>query len=277
VDYFRNKCVLLTGASSGIGLAAAKLLREAGAHLILVARDQGRLDQAKAACEAISAPGCELHRLSCDLRDREAVLGLAGKLPTRRPVDILISNAGYAKTGYFEELPLEAFDEMMNTNYWGGVYLTKALLPGMVERGSGHICYVSSLIGLMGVFGYTSYAPSKFALRGFAESLRLEMKPRGIQISICYPSDTDTPGHVNENKTKPAETYAIEGKVKMMSPDAAARKLLEGMAAGKFHILCDGSSWFAEYMYRLFPWMVRSMFDSSVSRAAAKKSAPQPD
>jgi 3-dehydrosphinganine reductase len=277
VDYFRNKCVLLTGASSGIGLAAAKLLRAAGAHLILVARDQGRLDEARGACEAISAPGAELHTLSIDLRDREAVLAIAGKLPTRRPVDILISNAGYATPGYFEELPLETFDAMMETNYWGGVYLTKALLPGMLERGDGHICYVSSLVGLIGVFGYTAYAPSKFALRGFAESLRLEMKPRGIAVSICFPSDTDTPGHVNENKTKPVETYAIEGKVKMLSPEASARKLLDGMAAGKFHILCDGSSWFAEYMYRLFPWMVRSMFDSSVSKAAAKRSAPRPD
>lgn len=268
MDYFRGKCVLLTGASSGIGLAAAKLLRQEGAHLILLARDEERLAKAAATVGAIPAPGAELHTLSLDLRDRQAVQAATDRLPTRRPVDILINNAGYARPGYFEELPLEIFDEMMNTNYMGAVNLTKALLPEMMKRGGGHVTFVSSLVGLMGVFGYTAYAPSKFALRGFAESLRLEMKPHGILVSICYPADTDTPGYANENRTKPPETRAIEGNVKMMSPEAAARKLLDGMAAGKFHILCSGSSWFAEYMYRLFPWMVRSMFDGSVSKAS---------
>jgi 3-dehydrosphinganine reductase len=277
VDYYRHKLVVLTGASSGIGLAAARLLRSWGAHLILIARNEERLAAARAEVERFGPRGAdapELHTLSLDIRDRKAVEAAVASLPSQRPVEVLINNAGYATPGYFEELGLETFDEMMSTNFMGALYLTKAILPGMLARSSGHVGFVSSLVGLMGVFGYTAYAPSKFALRGLAESLRLELKPRGIRVSICYPADTDTPGYANENRTKPDETRAIEGKVKIMPPEEAARKLLEGMAAGKFHILCSGNAWFAEYMYRLFPWMVRSMFDSSVAKARGAKPAP---
>jgi len=268
VGYFRGRCVLITGSNQGIGLETARLLRRCGAHLILVARNSERLAQAQASLAAIDAYGADLHALSLDITDRDAVVAAVDNLPGSRPVDVLINNAGYAVPGYFQDLPLSLFDDMMNTNFMGAMYLSKALVPGMVARGSGHVAFVSSLVGLMGIFGYTAYAPSKFALRGFAEALRYEVKPHGVIVSVCYPPDTDTPGHVEEDKSKPLETRAQEGNAKAMSAEAVAARLVRGLAAKKFHILCNGSSRFADIMIRLFPGMVRSMFDSDVRKAA---------
>jgi len=272
IEYFRDKCVLLTGGSSGIGLAAALQLRQCGAHLILVARDPAKLDQARESVGQIGANGAQVHTLTLDVGDREAVAAALQELPGGRPVDVLISNAGITMPGRFVDLPLTQFEQQMQTNYFGAVYLTKALLPGMLERGRGHVAYVSSLVGLMGIFGYTAYAPTKFALRGLAECLRCEMKPHGIQISICYPPDTDTPQHDFEKPHLPPETRAIAGNAKLLSAEVVADKLLRGMAAHRFHIVPGGSSRFADVMYRLFPGMVRSMFDSDV-RKAGKPSA----
>ncbi len=271
VDCFRDRCVLITGGSQGIGLEIARLLRRCGAHLILVARSADKLAEARESLAQVSANGAQIHTLALDITDREAVQAAAGDLPGDRDVDVLINNAGYAIPGHFQDLPLSLFDELMSTNFMGAVNLTKALVPGMVERGSGHVVFVSSLVGLMGVFGYTAYAPSKFALRGFAESLRCELKPLGIAVSVCYPPDTDTPGHAVEDRTKPDETRAIEGNAKAMSAETVAAKMLQGIAARKFHILCNGSSWFADFINRLFPWMVRSTFDSDVRKAGQRR------
>jgi 3-dehydrosphinganine reductase len=275
VEYFRGKCVLITGGSQGIGLEAARLLRRCGAHLILVARNAEKLASAREELASIEAPDTGLDTLSLDITDREAVQAAARELPGGRDVDVLINNAGYAIPGHFQDLPLSLFDELMSTNFMGAVYLTKVFVPGMVQRGSGHVVFVSSLVGLMGVFGYTAYAPSKFALRGFAESLRCELKPHGVVVSVCYPPDTDTPGHAVEDQTKPDETRAIEGNAKAMSADGVAAKMLQGIASRKFHILCNGSSWFADFMNRLFPWMVRSTFDSDVRKATQKQGQPR--
>jgi 3-dehydrosphinganine reductase len=268
MDYFRNKCVVLTGGNSGIGLAAARMLRQAGAHLVLVARNEERLASARDELAGVGANGAQLHTISLDVSDREAVEAAMGDLPLERPVDVLISNAGITMPGHFLELPIEEFEKQMRTNYFGAVYLTRALLPGMVERGSGHLAYVSSLVGLMGIFGYTAYAPSKFALRGLAEALRSEFKPKQIRVSICYPPDTDTPQHAFEAPHLPEETKAIAGNAKPMSAEAVAAALLQGMAKGCFHIVPGGSTKFADVMYRIFPGLVRSLLDGDVRKAA---------
>jgi 3-dehydrosphinganine reductase len=268
MEYFRGKCVVLTGGNSGIGLSAARMLRRAGAHLVLVARNEERLAATRDELGPLGANGAELHTLSLDVSDRDAVETGMADLPISRPVDVLISNAGITRPGHFLELPVEEFELQMQTNYFGAVHLTRALLPQMVERSSGHVAYVSSLVGLMGIFGYTAYAPTKFALRGFAEALRCELKPKNVKVSICYPPDTDTPQHAFEAPLLPEETKAIAGNAKTMSADEVAAALLTGMAKGCFQIVPGGSSKFADVMYRLFPGFVRYLFDSDVRKAA---------
>jgi 3-dehydrosphinganine reductase len=98
-----------------------------------------------------------------------------------------------ARPGYFEEVPVAVFERTMAVNYFGTLYPLKAVVPAMVKRGKGAVVLISSGAGLMGLFGYTPYSPTKFALRGLAESLRAELKPTGVHVMIVYPPDTDTP------------------------------------------------------------------------------------
>ncbi len=269
-DYFGGKRVLVTGGSSGIGLATARQLREAGDSLVLVARDEAKLASARAELERRAGRG-ELHALSCDLGKRDQVEGLAGRLPeSMRSLDVLVNNAGVVMPGPFLDLPLAQFDEMMQVNFFGSMQLTRLLLPSMLERRTGHVAFVNSLVGLMGIFGYTAYAASKWALRGFAEALRCEVHPKGVRVTVCYPPDTDTPQHAFELQHMPPETKAIAGNAKAVTADEVATKLLCGMAAGRFHVVPGGSARFADLMNRLFPGVVRSMFDSDIRKAQAR-------
>jgi len=112
----------------------------------------------------------------------------------------------------------------------------KAVLPAMMERKKGHIVMISSAAGLIGIYGYSAYSPSKFALRGLAECLRGELKQSGIKISIVYPPDTDTPQLEAENQIKPPETREIAGTAKTWTADAVAREILLGIEKQKFAI-----------------------------------------
>lgn len=118
------------------------------------------------------------------------------------PVDMLVNCAGTSLSGKFEEVEVDHFKKMMEVNYLGSVYPTRAVITTMKERRMGRIMFVSSQAGQIGLFGYTAYSPSKFALRGLAEALQMEMKPYNIYVTVAYPPDTDTPGFAEENKTK---------------------------------------------------------------------------
>lgn len=270
-NYFQEKSVLVTGGSSGIGLATARLLRQNGANLILIARNKHRLDVAKKSLQANTVARADVQTLALDVCDQDSMVAAIEPLLAKRPVDILINNAGMVMPGHFLELPGSRFEEMMATNFSGAVNLTRLVLPGMIERKSGHIGFVSSFAGLIGIFGYTAYSASKFAIRGFCEALRCETKPHNVRVSVCYPPDTDTPQLAYEDKYKPAETRAIAANVKPLTADAVAAKLLRGMAAGKFHIVPGAMTELAEMLYRLFPGMIRGVFDRSVCKAMQQK------
>jgi len=207
VDY-KDKIVLITGGTSGIGLELARLLAARGARLFLFSRSQDNLLKTINDLQTIQAG--EYHGIPTDVSDAnqvvqsvEQVIALAG-VP-----DLLVNCAGVAHPGYVQDLDLEIFRWMMDVNYFGTVFVIKAILPGMIERKSGYIVNIASLVAVVGMYGYTAYGASKFALRGFSDTLRMEMKPHGIQVSIVYPADTDTPQLTYENQYKPAELKQI--------------------------------------------------------------------
>ena len=134
------------------------------------------------------------------------------------------------------ELPLEVFERTMAVNFFGTLYTIRATLPAMVKRGRGHLVLISSGAGLLGLFGYSAYSPSKFALRGLAESLRGELRPMGIAVSIVFPPDTDTPQLAEENRTKPPETKRMTGTIKTWSAEEVARVIFKGMEKKCFAI-----------------------------------------
>jgi 3-dehydrosphinganine reductase len=190
--------VLITGGSSGIGLACAKQCVRRGAHVTLVARDMKRLERAreevKSAAREVDAQHVLI--LSCDmLSDFDTILASFDRAVHEvGPVDVLINCAGISSSTAFDESSIETFEKLMRLNYLTAVYATRAVLTSMKDRNNGRIVFTSSQAGQLGLYGYTAYSASKFALRGFAEALQMEVKPYNVFITLAFPPDTDTPG-----------------------------------------------------------------------------------
>lgn len=230
-----NQChVMITGGSSGIGKATACLLASQGANISLIARTPSQLELAVQEIQSAQSEGHVLG-LSADVADRAALTqALHTATDQLGPPDILITAAGMACPGYFQDVPLEVFEQTMAVNYFGTLYAVKAVLPLMENRQRGHVVLISSGAGLVGLFGYTPYSPSKFALRGLAESLRGELKGTGVGLSIVYPPDTDTPQLEAENKTKPPETKNITASAEMWQPEDVAQEIVKGIKNNQF-------------------------------------------
>lgn len=228
---------IITGGSSGIGLAVAQQLAARGTQVAIIARTPAQLDRARALIEAQRrSPTQSVIAIAADVSDRtQAEQAVRSAIAQLGSLDLLVTCAGVARPGHFQDLPLEVFEQTMAINYFGTLYCLRAALPAL-EQQRGQIALVSSGAGLIGVYGYTAYSASKFALRGLAESLRGELKPKGIQVSILYPPDTDTPQLAAENKTKPAATKEITATAKTWSADGVAEVLLNGLQAGRFAI-----------------------------------------
>ena len=235
---FEQKHVIITGGSSGIGKEVAKLLVREGANISIIARNSTKLASAQQeiALEKISTQQ-RIFSFSADVCQREEIeTAIEKAIALVGSPDILITCAGIAHPGYFQELPLEIFENTMAINYFGSLYAIKAVLPVMEKQKRGHLVLISSGAGLIGIYGYTPYSPTKFALRGLAESLRGELKQSGIKVSIVYPPDTDTPQLEAENKTKPRETKLITGSAQTWSAQNVAKEILQGMVKEKFAI-----------------------------------------
>ena len=236
---FEGTLTLITGGSSGIGLALAKQLVQAGADVFILARNKERLQTAVETIKLVAVnPDQRIGSLNADITDYKHLEELlTGWVEQEGIPDFVFNSAGVAHPGYFEELDIEIFHWMMDVNYHGMVNVTKVLLPYMRNRGSGHIINISSEAGFIGVFGYTAYGASKYAVRGFSDALRAEMKPLGINISIIFPPDTDTPQLAYENKFKPYETKVIASSSKALTADIVAERTLKGVLKNKYMII----------------------------------------
>jgi len=264
---FQNAHVLITGGSSGIGLATARLAIDHGARVSLVARRPDVLDDAAA---SLRAAGGQVAVAATDVADATQV-GTAVSALTEAfgPVDIAICSAGQARPGYFQDLDAELFRTMMDVNYFGTVNVARAVVPAMIERRAGSFVGVSSAAGLVGVFGYTAYAPTKFAVRGFLESLRGELLPYGIHVGCSFPPDTDTPQLADENQYKPKETKAISGTIKPLSAERVAKSIIEGIEKEHFAIITDNATRALAKLTGLLPGVVAKVMDRSVRKAQA--------
>ena len=238
IQYWNNKVVLITGGSSGIGLAAAKLLTSAGAHVWLAARRPELLETALKEVQAArrdSTQNCGI--VSADVSDCKQATRIIEEVTKSAGVpDVLINSAGISQPGYVQELSPEVFEHLMQVNYLGTVYVTGAALPAMIKRGSGHIINLSSMAGYLGVFGYSAYGATKYAVSGYSEVLRAEMKPHGIRVSVAFPPDTDTPQLAYEEPFKPVETKAIAGNAKALSAEKVAHSILQQAEKGHYMI-----------------------------------------
>ena len=272
LSWFAGKKVFITGGSSGIGKAAAVMLAKNRASVFIAARGQDRLDAALAEVKAAArGAGQVFDAFAIDVSDKEAVREMAPKvIDGLGGLDVLINNAGITHPAALLETPDDVFDAMMDVNYFGVVHATRAFLPHFASQKRGHICNVASMLGFMGIYGYSAYAASKFAVTGFTECLRQELIEHNVEVSVLFPPDTDTPQFHEENKIKPAETKAIAGNVKVMSAEAVAATMLDGIARHRYHILPGNGSKFAYFMYRHFPHVVRWVIDSDLKKHLKK-------
>jgi short-subunit dehydrogenase len=199
----KGKLVLVTGAASGIGEATALAFAEQGATVALVDIDATGL--ARVAAAIASRGGREAPTYVTDMADAEQVATLAARVSREHGlVDVLVNNAGVAVVAPFAETRPEDLEWILGVNVWGALRLTRAWLPGMIARGSGHVVVVASLAGLVGAPGMVAYSTTKFALVGFAESLRLELDGTGVGVTaVC-------PGYVRTNLSR-ATRYGNEG------------------------------------------------------------------
>jgi 3-dehydrosphinganine reductase len=266
MSFFANRKVVITGASSGIGLALAKQVARAGAHVVLIARRAAPLEEAKAQVLAEGGKG-QVEIVPLDISREQDVNEAMARVLAAGPVDVLVNNAGVVMPGRFVELPMKEFHSMMDINYFGTVHMCRALVPAMIERKSGRICNVSSLAGVIGIYGYTPYAASKFAICGFSQALRAELWPHGIAVSVCMPPDTDTPQLAFENQYKPKETKAIAGTVKALSAEQVAGAIARGVENGSFEIFADFGSRAATRAHGIIPGIVRWFCDSAQRKA----------
>jgi len=256
-DRFTGKVVWITGASSGIGRALAFAFDRAGAKLILSARDSRSLEPVRQACRAPA----EVHLLPFDLaaldtipQHAEQALGLWGH------IDYMVHNAGVALRDRMVDTPLRLDQQVMATNYFGPVALTKALLPSMLQRQSGCFVVVSSLSGKYGVPQLSSYAAAKHALHGCFESLRAEVHDRHIQVTIVIPGIIRTP-IIQHALTGSGAAYgkALPAYQRGMDPDVCAARILRAVARRKEEALIGGWELASVYVKRFFPTLLSAV------------------
>lgn len=219
---------VVTGAGSGIGLAIARALAARGCRLALVDVRGERLEAARAAFAA--APAVSSH--PADVGDGDAVARVAAEVRREHgPAALLVTSAGVSLAGPFADTDVDAFDWVMRVNFGGTVRCCRAFLPQLREAGAGHIVTVGSCFGWAGFPGKAGYCASKFAVRGFSEALRAELRPEGIGVTVVYPGPVDTnlvrDGRATDDRARhyEAEFLARRG----LPPDRVARRVVRAV------------------------------------------------
>ena len=264
----RDRHVIVTGGSSGIGLALVRRVLALGAKVSVVALDDGDLER----LHADPPPGAHpLHLAAADVSDRErATAAIASALERHGAPEMLVTCAGVVHPGYVEDLSDAVFEREMAIDYFGTLWTIRAALPAMLERERGTIVCLSSFAGLIGVFGMAAYCPPKYAVRGLCETLRTELKPRGIHVASVYPPDVDTPGLAAEVPQHPPEQDAMQGKIKPISPEVVADAILDGVARRRKRIFPGRWTWLLARVASGSPWIGDWIADRAVAKAATR-------
>lgn len=268
---FYRKNAVITGGSTGIGLATACQLASRGANLFLIARDAAKLENAQNQIRQQFGANYPVHIISADVSiqtEIESAIHTIAK--SHNGLHLLINNAGIPCCGRFEDIAVKDLDYSMRVNYYGALYATKAAWPYLKSAG-GHIALVSSVAGYTGLIGYSGYAPSKFALAGLAECLRMEAKDDGIGVSVIYPPDADTPFLKKEREHTLPECLALSKNAKVMSAEDIALALVKGIESRKFEILCNTESWGIRMLKTMLPNLYFRIVDQIVTQDRKKR------
>lgn len=248
----KDKTVVITGASSGIGKALAQEMAKRGANVVLAARQYVTLCEITAALE--KTYGVKALALQADVSKEEDCEALVKQtLLTFGKLDVLINNAGLSMRALFEDLDLSVLKNLMDVNFWGTVYCTKYALPEILKT-TGSIVGVSSIAGYRGLPGRTGYSSSKFAMNGFMESLRTELLKTGVHVMVACPGFTTSNIRVaalSQDGTAHGETSMEEGK--MMTAEEVAQRICDGIEQKKRTLIMTRQGKLAVWVNKLFP------------------------
>lgn len=273
---FKNKTVYITGGSSGIGLAVAKLLATLGADLLLAARSAQPLEKAQRAVEHTrQSERQRVATLSLDVGNHAQVYEkMNAAVADFGAPDILILSAGInTAADHFESITHEMFAEVMNVNVNGVRTPIHALLGSMKAR-RGHVVILSSAAALFGMFGYTAYAASKGALMGFAESLRYELAPLKMPLTVVFPPEVDTPMNETEAKTLPPQARAVKNMGGLLTPEFTAKEIVRAIQKKSYWCIPGRRTRFLYLMHRLSNgFLSRTVTDLVIRRAIGNETA----
>ena len=247
----KNKVVLITGGSSGIGKACAFAFGRAGAKVVITGRDQQRLHEVTIELES--------QRIEClavagDVSNEADVQRMISETISRfQRLDVLINNAGISMRALFEDLELDVIRKVMDINFWGTVYATKYALP-YITAAQGSIIGVSSIAGYRGLPGRTGYSASKFAMQGFLEALRTELLPKNVHVLVACPGFTAS----NIRNTALAANGQVQGESprdegKMMTAEEVADHMLRATIHRQRDLVLTFQGKFTIFLNRWFP------------------------
>lgn len=246
-----SKIVWITGASSGIGEALVYKYFKAGDKLIISARNRDELFRVKSNCQN----SFNVHVLPFDLSETESLKSKAeDAIRIFGKVDILINSGGVSQRGLAMDTDLSTEQQIMNTNFWGTVILSKAVLPIMITNGGGQIVVVSSLVGKFGTKLRSTYAASKHALHGYFDSLRSEVYDQNIAITIVCPGFIKTKVSINAlTATGNSQGTMDEAQENGMTAEACATEIVKAVKAKKEEVYIGGKETRAVLLKRFFP------------------------
>jgi butyryl-CoA dehydrogenase len=266
---FGGRVAAVTGAGSGIGRALATELAKRGAHLALVDIDDAGLAETVSRCEGY---GVKITSQHLDVADREAVYAWAERVVTDHgSVNLVVNNAGVALGATVESMSYEDFEWLMNINFWGVVYGTKAFLPHLKASGEGHVVNLSSIFGLISVPSQSAYNAAKFAVRGFTDTLRMELEIEGAPVSVT----TIHPGGIKTNIARNARmdpsAAGIAGdpekarddfeRLFITSPEKAARQILTAVQRDRRRALIGPDAKVVDFVSRLPARLYQSVLE----------------
>jgi len=259
----RSKVVIVTGASSGIGEAAARAFGQAGARVVLAARRLERLETLAHEIQSLG-PGVQAAAVAADLSQLADIQNLVAQTLQRfGRIDVLFNNAGFGRLGWLENLdPVKDIEAQLAVNLLGVIQTTRQVLPVMIEQKSGHVINMASMSAFVGTPTYSIYAASKFAVRGFSEALRREVAPWGIRVSVIYPGGvaTEFAAHAGIKR----KTGATTPRWMVLSADDVARTVVglarhprPGLIVPWPHRL---SAWLNQWFPALVDWATVNRF-----------------
>lgn len=235
---YLGKHAIITGGSGGIGMAVAEILLRSGVSVSLLARDKCLLELAQRKLQSLASNGARVEVFACDVGvAKECFSAVCQSIALLGDPSWAISCAGTVLPGLFLSIPAENHFEQCRTNYIGTVNFARAVVPSMISRGGGNLVFVGSGAAIAGIYGYSAYAPSKFAVRGLAEVLRSELASEGVVVTLVQPPDTDTKQLAAEIQLRPKATQRLASGGGVWKPERIAEMLVHGAKNGKFLII----------------------------------------